>query len=82
MQVASILCLFSASHADARNFQGVADFTSVLRPGFRLSFQATMNEATNELIGSYVAPTNDVWRRAAAAASVCVLKAGRRRARF
>ncbi|KAI6234557.1 hypothetical protein M3Y99_00773200 [Aphelenchoides fujianensis] len=39
--------------------QGVTDFTSVLRPGFRLSFQAVMNENTSEWIGNYVAPTSD-----------------------
>ncbi|KAI6236540.1 hypothetical protein M3Y95_00168500 [Aphelenchoides besseyi] len=39
--------------------QGVTDFTSVLRPGFRLSFQAVMNESTNEWIGNYVAPISE-----------------------
>jgi hypothetical protein len=40
-------------------FQGVTDFTSVLRPGFRLAFQAVVNDQTNEWIGNYVSPITD-----------------------
>lgn len=39
--------------------QGVTDFTSVLRPGFRLAFQAVVNDNNSELIASYVAPLQE-----------------------
>ncbi|KAI6176070.1 hypothetical protein M3Y97_00759000 [Aphelenchoides bicaudatus] len=39
--------------------QGVTDFTSVLRPGFRLAFQAVANDTNNEFIANYVAPLQE-----------------------
>lgn len=40
-------------------FQGVTDFTSVLRPGFRLAFQAVANDTNNEWIANYVSPLQE-----------------------